>query len=811
MYKILYYSEYSDLNNNLIRLEILKNNYSGNATELMLSNPAITVDYQAEDFYKPIKKSGASINLLVPNVIQNLFTGELSDPQVRIYRNGVLFWFGYITPNIYNQEYKNEYDVLTLECVDSLSNLENLDFAESDSEIVSFFDIITSLLDKVDTEKLANTIYIPKSVAIGDNTDILNNLYIQQRNFLDEKGEPQKADEVISDLLQYLGFQMCQYKNAYYIIDVDAIKANNYNFFAYNRTSGTTTDATLNLSAREVMDIGIALGTGNVSLNGVYNKVTLIANNNPLSAILPSFDDEDDIVNQNENPNKYYEEEYTFNDEAHTLLSGFFKSKENWNYTIPSGTTEGELIPTPQIDEVTTENRDTISIGIFWQKVDSYKTEDGEPSSLSWKTYLTMVDNGLYYLFQPKLKLNSTKTMILDGGYLVLNLKYKFSTDTRAHDVVKSMYKSSDTFGSCSDLTWSSDSDNIGNGNWPDNTLFPCRLTIDNHFFDGDVWRDYDWFNARVARGYYNFYGHNINMGHVGDGDTNWYRIKDDYDDWNYVTKAVYNSSTKRKETGKSKPNNMYWWVENGTKVFIAEEYYNECILQDWFYLVHRNKVTETIYDTEYELTNTVSYKMNIIDSSDGIAVKCPTDFALYGKLNFELRPTSKLGHNPQYRSDKAETQLRAIHISDLSIKYSKSTSYNSIYSNSTADPDITYTNVISSGYCQEMEDITLRVNTENDIATSYSYVMGKDANDKYYYIKGLTFLGTESLAENRLVERYVNHYKQPKYKYGNTLVNDNVTPFSLIREHNINKTMIVTNASYDLSNDRVNIDCEQL
>ena len=109
------------------------------------------------------------------------------------------------------------------------------------------------------------------------------------------------------------------------------------------------------------------------------------------------------------------------------------------------------------------------------------------------------------------------------------------------------------------------------------------------------------------------------------------------------------------------------------------------------------------------------------------------------------------------------------------------------------------------------MEDITLRVNTVNDIATSYSYVMGKDENDKYYYIKSLTFNGTESLAENRLVERYVKHYKQPKYIYGNTLVNNNVTPFSLIREHNINKTMIVTNASYDLSNDRVNLQCEQI
>lgn len=816
MYNVLYYSEYNDLNNNLIRLEILKNGYNGNATELMLSDPAITIDYQSEDFYKPIKKSGASINLLVPNVIQNLFTGELLNPQIRIYRNNVLFWFGYITPNIYSQEYKNEYDILTLECVDSLSNLGNVDFVKSESEITSFIGIITRLLDTVDTEKLASRIFIPKSVAISGNTDILTNLYIQERNFYDEKGEPQKADEVISDLLQYLGFQITQFKDAFYIIDADAIKANNYSFLVYDRSTSEKTNTTLDLSPREVMNIGIGLGTGNVSLGGVYNKVTLIANNNPLNAILPSFDDEDDIVNQNSSPNKYYEESYTTDGEANTLLSGFFKSKSNWNYTIPSGTTG--IAPSPQYDEVTLSNRDSISCGIFWQNVDSYKTADGEPSGLDWKLYLTMCGGGWFPY--PKLKLNATKTMILDGGYLILDIKYKLSTDKRAHGVIKSKYDVA-SFGDVNGLLWTSDTDKIGLDNWPRNTEFLCRLTIDNHYFNGDEWIDYSEYNAKVSRGYYsmgsdNIHGYALHGGvgttHKVDDWENWYRKKNSNGDWIYITRAEYEAFIGTKEHGKTKRNNHFYYINgSGVSVQMCIDYYYEILLKDKFYLVHRNKTTESIYDTEYSLTNTVSYKMNIVDSSDGIAVKCPTDYVLYGKLNFELEPPTFLGSNPQPRTDTGATTCRAIHISDMSIKYSKSTSYNSIYNKTAVDPDITYTNVIDSGYCQEMEDITLRVNTENDIATSYSYVMGKNDSNKFFYIKGLTFLGSDKLAENRLVERYVNHYSLPKYIYSNTLVNDNITPFSLISEHNLNKTMIVNNASYDLSNDRVEIECEQL
>ena len=55
-----------------------------------------------------------------------------------------------------------------------------------------------------------NKLYIPTTVALNGNTDILSNLYIQERNFYDEKDEPEKCDSVIGEILKYLGFQMLQ-------------------------------------------------------------------------------------------------------------------------------------------------------------------------------------------------------------------------------------------------------------------------------------------------------------------------------------------------------------------------------------------------------------------------------------------------------------------------------------------------------------------------------------------------------------------------------------------------------------------------
>ena len=349
-YALRYYSEFDNLNNDRIRVEIHLDGFGGDASEVVLSRPAVSVNYSVDDIFQPMRKSGASISLLVPKPLDDLYTGQLTNPQVRIYRNGSLFWFGYVTPSIYTQPYKDELDILTIECVDSLAVMSNVDF-KKDGEISSFYDIISRWLDMADPTHLAGNLYVPKNVECGGNSDILERLFIYQRNFLDEMNEGQKVDEAISDLLRYLGFTLIQWKDAYYIISVSSMPATDY--FCYDRSTGDKTQVSIPASISDVMEIGIGKGTGSISLGGLYNKLTVVANNNPLGNIIPEFDDENDIVNQNANPNNYYTETYSYEDNAYTLLSAFFKSKGNWNYTIP---TNGST----QISEVTASNRDSL-------------------------------------------------------------------------------------------------------------------------------------------------------------------------------------------------------------------------------------------------------------------------------------------------------------------------------------------------------------------------------------------------------------------------------------------------------------------
>lgn len=495
------------------------------------------------------------------------------------------------------------------------------------------------------------------------------------------------------------------------------------------------------------------------------------------------------------------------------MISGFFKSVHDWTYTQPYSFNDG------QISEVTIYNRDSITAGVFWQSVAEYKINDGEPSSLSRKMYITMT-NSEWFGTLPTLALNTPKAMILDGGYLIINLKYKFSTDLRAHSAVKSMYDSAATFGTCTYLTWTSNTDYIGAAGWPNNTMFPARLTIGDWYYNGERW---DSITAQQARqAYYNsIYS---GWGWDASGRTNhWYRTwNSTHNVWDYVTESVYNSFSGQKESGDciyANANYLYNVNCGDNKVYIPQEFYYEYYNSGYFFLLHINKTTEAIYDTEYALTNTVSYKMQI-NATDGVAIKCPESQTMYGQLNFQIYACSKLGYDPQPRTDIASTTLKAIHISDLSITYSKQQTQTDIYHESNIDPDTIYSNTVDENYCKELEDIELMVNTENAWATSYSYVIGQSGG-QYNYIDSLTFGSAKKKPEERLVQRLVNYYKTPKYQFSRSVHNKvtdvptstEVYPFQPITETigGSSKQLVTTAATYNVSQNTVNINTNEI
>ena len=776
--KLRYYSNFKSIEEKVYCIEIYTL-LATKADELLLSSSPMQVEYEADELYKPLKLSNAVVEVLTGKILSDLYTGENHGVEIRLYNvtDDVLEWFGYLTPNLYSGDYISSLDRLSLEAVDTLASLDNIKYSyiSENGNFCTMLDVLAHIFDKADKNRIIPNVYIHKTNKLTrESTEcILSEIYVQERNFFDETGEPMTCREALEHLVKYWGMTVIQWKDGFYIIDYDFLNKGKTDFFVYNRIAKELSNYSLEVPVRNVTEIGITPGVASISLGNVYNKVSVVANLNTINEVIPDVFDEKDIINQNSDPNKYYEKNETIDNKANILLTSFWKSKKNYFYKNP------DVVG----DEITIDNYNTITNGVFWQKCDSYLAEDGEPSSLNWRSYLTFAQTNSYKWDDKLLSLNKKGIVLFHGGSLIANISYKLSGHLLAHDILKT-----------SDEVFSYTKYGAGFKN----TLFPCRLSIGHNYYDGERWVAYSEYNLKKERGYYKSMA---GGGHFAGA--KWYRYKDNYGYWRWVTKDRYNSLTGvEKCSGDCEQNNMFYYLENNVKIFVEEWYRNECYLQDRFYLVHKNKENDRVFDTEKSLTNTVSYKMNLTESQDGVAIKFPNDIVLNGVVVFELYIPNHLGSIPMYRTDISCHTCNAVHISEISLVYSAENEKVDIYNSSNSDSDIVYSNVISDANVTEMEDIELLINSNARNIASYSNTATKIGED-FDYLKGVYSPLDDGvfLPEQLLIDKLYRHYRAPKFQYSNELKR-NLSILSRVKENSLNKTMVVNSMSIDYANE---------
>jgi hypothetical protein len=761
--------------------------------ELTLTDSPFTVEYESDTLYKPLKMSNSVTSILTDKILSDLYTAEGQNIEVRLYNktDDILEWFGYMSPNLYSSDYITPLNIVELQAIDTVSVLENKKYSYINSSEVyfkSFKDVIMHILDIADPGKILSKLYFQETNRISKDvsTSLIEDIYIHERNFFDEANEPMNSRDVLEEISKYIGMTFIQYQDAYYMIDYDFIKNDELPFFVYDRINDTCGNVTIPSALLNVRNIGVSESAGSISLGDVYNKVSVVANMNQITNLCPELlDDEKDIVNQNSDPNKYYISNRDIDGKNHTLLNSFFKSKENWGYLIPSFSFID--IPAEGV-EVSIDNVNDIYSGVVWQKYSDYTTEDGEPSSLSWKTCVSFLQayNMIGASRKTLLTLKNGEYSLFKGGYFIINIAYKMSGSFLPNDIIKT-----------SDEAYS----NTKYGAGFDNTTVPCKLYIDDYYYDGEVWRNRKYYTDRVARGYYKSTNNLTYQGAI------WYRYKDGFGDWRFVTKGEYDSTSGEKASGGyDDRNKVYAYRENGENIFVEKWYHDECVLKDGFYLVHINKENDKVFDDEKRLTNTVSYRFNLYDSTDGVAIKLPDDKILCGKIRFELGTPNHLGKYPMYRTDGGCHPCTAFHISDFTFKYTNNKVTYDIFNNAVDDSDVVYSNVINDNNVTEMDDIELLINSNAKNISSYSNCATK-SGDKFDYLKAVysPLHDKNVLPEQILIDKLYTHYKAPKFRYSNNL-NRGFSILSRIYENSLKREMIVDQMNIDYANESCNV-----
>ena len=808
---MIYKGQFKNIDNQLISVYIgtsgadIQDIGEQEITTLLLADNPVIITSASDGIFAPIKADSCTIRILTEKIYPDIYSNTAQGTSVMVKNEdtGVTLFFGYVTPNIYTQEYVG-LDELEIEAISALSSLEYLRFSRSGNSFSSWYDIIKVCLQKTGYYKY---FYFPDNFNY-ENTEalaqpLLKVLYQFENNFFDDDQEstPWTYKEILSEFCKYMGLSLVVHNAELYFIDYEYTEGI---YYRYNLNDDSVDEVTLydvyTITADSYKETGATL-----SYDDTYNKISIKDNLYEVEGMIPNM--MENLVNQNEDSNKYYESTATINKKEYTLLNAFFKSDDWYNNTSrviinADGSVsiqDYEITPDLMDNTVydTINGEPYLPYASFWQKVAHYETDE-EPSSLNWTTYFTMYDSGdtfstAQFICQtyPKENIN----LICNGGYFIINMDYKLSGNYQANDCLQT---SSQKYSSTS----------YGTGY--NNTLFPCRLYIGDYFYDGEKWVHRNEYQRKLNKGYY------ANQFEVWEETRKptptWYKYKDSDGDWKFTNnKAEWEAATTEKESGTYKSWQHVYFIgsasstyDDGTRIYIDEDYYHECILQDRFYLVHINEEGDKIFDDIKSLTNTVSWRMNIADSQDGIAIKLP-DFILNGTLTFQLYGSNELGKYPNYLTDGSSVICKAIHIKRLEVMYKASDNVVSIFDSSINSDDVVYTNVINEDYVNEWDDMEIKINTQLDNRiTSYSSMLLKTADDNeisFCYNLLNKNLGEYRIQESNLIEKYYNHYSSPKAILELAL-NNKLKPYTRVKESNVNKMFTFDSYELDVKTD---------
>lgn len=266
-------------------VEIQKENYTGRSIELKGSGDApFSVELADEDFlYTPSRFSTATIRVVGNDYLQSLYSTGYQQHRVNFKQGDRVVWTGFITPELYTQDYTSTLFDLEIQCVSAMSALEYIKYKELGEKraFVSLWD----LLKKCVTESRGSysSVYVPhvyaaSATAYNTNANVLQTMTVSEQNFFDEDDEPMTLKEVLEEVCKLLNWTCADWRGDLYFVDVD----HKGDYRKYSADLGLFESVSANTV--KVQDIGFAGSDHTLDILGGYNKAVVRVSNYCVSA-----------------------------------------------------------------------------------------------------------------------------------------------------------------------------------------------------------------------------------------------------------------------------------------------------------------------------------------------------------------------------------------------------------------------------------------------------------------------------------------------------------------------------------------------
>lgn len=309
-----WYANFADIRGSKYRVDIYPTQIVGNGdVEINLDDDPVIISTESSGLFSPIKSQTCTVNIRTDGGLFDLYTLDPQSVIVCIWNrdSGTILFRGYATPCQYGQDWTT-IDTLSLECVEMISSLKSIPYTpigyeKSYVEVDRLISALIARIEHPDQDTLYHQLrwYWPKwnftranNFTFQSTTDFLHAIKLNEANFFDDDDEktPWSCYEVLEEICKFFNVSLVPWQGAYYFIDYHSIVNTtglnaNANFWEYNLDMdvyGVSKAKSMTLSSYDYSS-----GTSEISMDDVYNKISVNANRYDIDDVAPDVYDED--------------------------------------------------------------------------------------------------------------------------------------------------------------------------------------------------------------------------------------------------------------------------------------------------------------------------------------------------------------------------------------------------------------------------------------------------------------------------------------------------------------------------------------
>lgn len=813
-----------------VEIESQVANPNSNTIELTFGETPVVITTDSSGIFSPIKSRSCTIEILTDTWLFDLYSPTAKGVQVKVLKGLTTEFFGYLTPNSYDQSY-TYIDNVSLEAVDAVSVLKEFKYTTV-STIPTYQKIVDIIIRLLQNAGYDGMLYIPNSYTSLNgttNTTAVHSLYVTEGNFFDDDDDrtPWTQYEVLEEIMRYLGWTLCPFGDDVYCVDYKMVKHNSggMSYSSYEIETGERSSA--NVTLNNILLINkdaYAAGEPSLSIDDVCNKVEINDNLYEIEDIAPDVADEENHISITEEKNfglnqgKWTQTTITRHwlkpDERDTKITGYeyqticrLNPSSNWKhhfYRMSSINASGSPV------EVINQNGQNYFDGDIGSAYTvgpinyycnthgcliqhyAYRENNGNilPTSLDWEDYVT------FFLTNDKVNTN---------GELQYNVIKKLELPVLEYTVPEQvMFKPSsgkswitikgDLFYQYNDAKY---------GEKDKNTLNIVNTTA--HWYTtapvekaSDI-DEKEYINIVKTKS-----GNNTSYGPIWDVLFSHYGITPPefgkgFDMWKFKVQL----------------GNKYW---NGSAWTTAEStfyipYGNNPGASDdeeympafkWASVVPNTTFTDKVGEQAYCIPISATDANAPTFGELKVTVYTPL---VYPKIIMDLLDAASADNNTFGNCNWYDIPP-VIYCKDFEINYvytDNSKWYSQKNSNESNSDDVVYTNVVNDEYVNDFDTVELKINTQQtNKPISRSYVTTETG-----YVITLKHRHSENAKEQEknLIDLYYDHYSSPKRIY-ECNIHQKLLPMTKVTTTAIGGTYIVDTQEFDvkLNNNRIKL-----